>query len=128
MCCRDTPRRERRILLTRSEATAIASHTGLRPEKFCDDTGTAEPYTHAMKKVDGRCVFLRDEGCLIYTNRPLICRFFPFYLEKQDEGRFVFGVSEECPGVGRGPRLNRRFFYNLFRQAMISRGESVLPL
>jgi Fe-S-cluster containining protein len=127
-CCRDTLRRERRILLTEPEASAIASSTGLKVKEFSEQTEGAEPYTRQMRKVRGTCVFVRDESCSIYQRRPLICRFFPFYLEKREGDRFVFGVSEECPGVGQGPKLDRRFFYNLFRQAMIARGEQTLPI
>jgi Fe-S-cluster containining protein len=127
-CCRDTPKRERRVLLTESEAASIASRTGLKTDQFTERVEGTEPYTREMKKAQGTCVFLREKGCLIYTSRPLVCRFFPLYLEKRSGDRFVFGVSEECPGVGKGWLLDRRFFYNLFHQAMISRGETTLPV
>lgn len=31
-----------------------------------------------LRNIDGRCVFLSDEGlCIIYPNRPLGCRLYP---------------------------------------------------
>jgi len=32
-----------------------------------------------MKRVKGRCIFLKDDKCSIYEIRPEICRKFPFF-------------------------------------------------
>ena len=84
-------------------------------EKFAAKIDGFEPYVYQMKKTaEGSCVFLRDDSCSIYEVRPLICRFYPFQLQYRGNSRYVFGYTEECPGIGKGPQLERRFFEELF--------------
>jgi Fe-S-cluster containining protein len=74
-----------------------------------------KPYVFQMKKtVKGSCVFLRDGSCSIYEVRPLICCFYPFQLQNRGNDRYVFSYTEECPGIGKGPQLERMFFEELF--------------
>jgi Fe-S-cluster containining protein len=52
----------------------------------------------SMRRVNGRCIFLRDDKCTVYEHRPQVCRDFPFYR--------LFGVwfctdTAVCPGVER---------------------------
>ena len=32
-----------------------------------------------MKRVRGRCMFLKDDRCSVYEHRPRVCRSFPFF-------------------------------------------------
>ena len=48
--------------------------------------------------------------------RPLVCRFYPVWL-KQEGPIYVFGVTEECPGIGQGKRLERGHYVSLLRLA-----------
>ena len=34
-----------------------------------------------MKRVNGKCVFLKDDKCSAYEHRPTVCREFPFFTE-----------------------------------------------
>jgi len=99
------------------EAQLISDRTGKKIEDFAQETGLSQPYTHCIKKnSDGKCVFLRKDSCLIYTERPLVCMFYPFELKSDTGGRHVFGYTDECPCVGRGRKLARRYFTDLFKQ------------
>ena len=47
-----------------------------------------------LKNINGKCVFLGDEGCRIYPYRPLGCRLYPLvYDEASGTARF----DELCP-------------------------------
>ena len=47
-----------------------------------------------LKNVNGRCVFLGDDGCLIYAYRPEGCRLYP--LVYNEEWGDVF-IHDLCP-------------------------------
>lgn len=51
------------------------------------------------------CPFVRDEGCLVYENRPTTCRYYPLgvgslsHKEGSDEDEFYFFINEpHCKG------------------------------
>lgn len=54
---------------------------------------------------DGACLFVREEGCSVYENRPTACRYYPSGLlamksitEKADERHFVLVREDHCMG------------------------------
>ncbi|MBD3172693.1 hypothetical protein GF326_09495 [Candidatus Bathyarchaeota archaeon] len=114
-CCRDLEDRERRILLLSRDISRI------------EETGETDFYTKIdegkfkaiMCKENGKCVFYTDGGCCIYEQRALLCRMYPFWLEKQDNF-FIFGVDDKCPGVGQGTPLDEDFFAKLLEMALNS--------
>ena len=115
-CCGDTDNRVRSILLLKSDVIRIAEETALRPAAFAEKVAGCAPYRSRMTKTsDGRCVFLQKTACSIYPIRPLICRFYPFQLHPTPHG-YVFEYTDECPGIGNGPRLPRAFFTALFNR------------
>ncbi|MDQ1279934.1 MAG: uncharacterized protein QG670_1196 [Thermoproteota archaeon] len=117
-CCRDASYRERKILLLPLEAKQIARTLGFQIENLCRKTGL-QPFTFEMKKdSEGNCIFLKGNECQIYTIRPLICRFYPFWLEKRGNGIFSFNVTEECTGIGLGPLMKDDLFKKLFDMAI----------
>lgn len=74
-----------------------------------------------MKKDDsGKCFFLRDRLCTIYDARPLVCMFYPFELSHDGKGKYTFSCTDECPSVGRGNRLFRSFFEELFENSLMT--------
>lgn len=118
ICCGDTTQRIRSILLMLIEAERISNHTGQKIEDFAEKIGPSQPYTHCMRKnSDGKCVFLSIDSCAIYVERPLVCRFYPFELKGSVGGKHVFGYTNECPCVGSGRKLTKRYFVDLFRQS-----------
>jgi Fe-S-cluster containining protein len=62
----------------------------------------------ALKKLDGeKCVFLKENLCMIHRIRPSVCISFPFVF-KEEDGEFEWGLSakkEICPGLGIGSEV-----------------------
>jgi len=70
---------------------------------------------YLLKKVDGSCIFLKENGiatCTIYHDRPRVCRIYPFYVRvkplKGDGEDAVYNIGgrklyvyidANCPGV-----------------------------
>jgi len=108
----DVEGRDRRVMLLEKDLERL---------KAAGEQGFYTPidgdrFVAVTKKRDGRCVFLGEEGCRVYETRPLLCRMYPFYVDRQGNV-CVIGVDGGCPGVGGGPLSRRR----------ISRGSSATP-
>jgi len=106
-------------MLLRKDARAI-SDAVLKPiEAFATVTGGQRPYVYEMRKTleEGKCLFLEGTDCSIYTVRPLVCRFYPFELTTLKTGKPSFFCTGECPGIGKGKRLKKDYFENLFNRA-----------
>jgi Fe-S-cluster containining protein len=119
ICCGDTKEKTRHILLLRTEAEQIAK-TILQPiSKFAVKIKDRAPYSYEMKKraEDGKCVFLENNRCTIYSLRPLICRFYPFELKILHSQKYKFLFTEECPGINKGRMLSEGYFRKMFRLA-----------
>jgi len=106
-----------------SEVAEICEHLGLQKEDFADTLEGHESYKASMKKREGKCIFLRDNNCRIYEVRPLVCRFFPVWLVKEDLN-YSFNVTDKCPGIGKGAPLGREDFIFLLRTALSRRGQT----
>jgi uncharacterized protein len=115
LCCGDTSQKTRHILLLESETEEISVQSGLPIEEFTVETGST-PYVYEMKKpIDGKCFFLKDNQCRIYTTRPLICRFYPFELHfDPDKNIHVFSYTQECPNINKKDTMAKKDFDELF--------------
>jgi Fe-S-cluster containining protein len=103
-----------------SEDARTISETVLKPVKaFATETRGHGPYVYEMKKTRGesKCIFLEGTDCSIYAVRPLVCRFYPFELATLKNGKPCFSGTKECPGIGRGKRLERKYFESLLKRA-----------
>lgn len=117
-CCAHTEVRSRRILLSDLDMSRIVKNLGLKREDFAELIQDSPPFRYLMKMVGGKCIFLdEDKTCKIYELRPLICRCFPFWIERKGN-LFEFKASSDCPGVGKGKVLENEFFRNLLNQAV----------
>ena len=118
ICCGNTQERTRHVLLLDEEANEIGTATNQPIAEFAIEIEKRAPYRYEMKKTkeDGKCVFLKENRCVIYSKRPLICRFYPFGFAN-DEQQKTFYYTRECPGIGRGGTMNEIDFSKLFRQA-----------
>ena len=115
VCCSDTEHKTRHILLLQSDAEKISRKTSLSPEDFSDCVSGREPYVFEMKKIDGKCYFLKGNQCIIYELRPLICRFYPFEFKfSADQNCYQFEATRECVGIGKGKTLSKTDFEKLF--------------
>ncbi len=116
LCCGDTKEKTRHILLLEEEAQTIAAKTALSKQDFSLEISDKHPYCFEMKKTsEGKCIFLKDNHCTIYSLRPLICRFYPFELKfDPDQEQHAFSFTLECPAMLRGEILGKNFFLRLF--------------
>ncbi len=132
LCCGDTTEKTRHVLMLRSDAEKISILTGLPVNKFAHEIIGKIPYIYEMNKKpeNGECTFLEDNQCTLYAYRPLICRFYPFELSTNNDGKYVFRVTLECPGVrhlgtfGVGMKLNSDYFKALFDLACTELNEA----
>jgi len=83
-CCIDT-----RMPLSHNDIERI-SQQGYRFKDFVVKQGR-ERY---LKNRNGRCVFLGDNGCIIYSFRPEGCQLYPL-VYNENEGNIV--VHDYCP-------------------------------
>ena len=119
MCCSDTEKGARKILILKVEAEHISVEIMKNVEEFAEEIENSEPYVYRMKKTDNkRCIFLKNNLCSIYHIRPLICRFYPFQLKNIGNSRYVFIHTSECQGIGKGLQLKRGYFEKLFKKSI----------
>ena len=126
LCCGDTHQKTRRVLLLKSDAERIATSAKRQIDTFATQTTTKQPYVYEIRKnaQNGKCIFLQQNRCMIYQDRPLICKFYPFELATDIKGIYTFKTTEECPGVscpgrnGVGKKLDRRYFKELLELAL----------
>jgi Fe-S-cluster containining protein len=111
-CCGDVDGRTRMILLLPEDIERIEE----KGETDFYEEWDEGSLTGIMCKKDGKCVFYTGEGCRIYEKRALLCRMYPFWLEKQEDF-FVFGIDHECPGRESKP-LGEEFFAQLLEMAL----------
>jgi len=122
ICCGDTLKKTRRVLLLNSDAERIASHTKKAISEFAVKLEKNSPYVYEIKKKpkNGKCLFHQNNHCSIYPHRPLICKFYPFKLSADENGKYMFKVTIECPGVfcldtlKGGEILGTHYFRGLF--------------
>jgi hypothetical protein len=108
-CCRGID-----IILTPYDIIQLKHRLELDSEQFL--AIYTEP--HMMEKTDlpvvtlrllddeaRSCPFVRDEGCLVYTDRPTACRYYPIGMASlmhkegaDDEGFFFFVHEPHCKG------------------------------
>jgi len=106
-------------VLLKEDARTISEAVSKPAEAFATVTRSRGPYVYEMRKTlgEGKCIFLAGTECSIYTVRPLVCRFYPFELATMKNGKPRFLCTGECPGIGKGKRLEREYFENLFQEA-----------
>jgi Fe-S-cluster containining protein len=113
------------------EIRAIMERTGLpwleavEPpgEGEWDDRGRFHTLEWRLQKEGGSCKFYKIGGCMIYEERPLLCKTHPFFLEK---GALCFS---ECPGLGaRADRDRSQELAALLKQRRIAELEEAIAL
>jgi Fe-S-cluster containining protein len=115
ICCGDTKDKSRHILLLKNEVEQIAKATGRQIFNFAAKIEDNAPYSYKMKKrKNGKCVFLENNRCTIYSSRPLICRFYPFELKAMNNRKYTFLYTNECPGINKGQVLNEGYYRLMF--------------
>jgi hypothetical protein len=133
------------IYLTEKDVHAISNRTGMRPSDFVD---TLYDYSECYVKIedegrrvildlpvlkskeDTTCVFYQ-EGCSIYSVRPIACRLFPFRVEEEtlDNGDILLNISYNptCPGIGKGKMVDKKKLEGLVAEQFLQRSEDISP-
>ncbi len=115
-CCSDPKYRERRILLLKSDLERFLLNELFSGESV-KQVENQEPFIAEMKKTDGSCVLLTENGCKLYSSRALLCRMYPFWVERQD-ALLIIRHDEDCPGFGFGEPINENIFRRLLALAI----------
>ncbi len=79
-------------------------------------------YIALKKTADGKCIFLENNLCSIYSLRPVSCRSFPLFFSV-NSGDILWGLSsmsQICPGLGRGRPIEIQTITDLARHAVES--------
>jgi Fe-S-cluster containining protein len=103
-----------KIILTPYDILVLRERLGLASHDFITKYGqpvylekTDMPGVAIKLTDEGRCPFVTDEGCTVYTDRPSACRYYPVGMadfheggeEDQEEEKFFFIVKEShCKG------------------------------
>lgn len=72
-------------------------------------TSKGEAYIGLLKHQDGKCVFLKEDRCAIYSARPRLCQSFPYTFQKKGRGASIMiteFATRMCPGIGQGKNVN----------------------
>lgn len=119
-CCRDASHRPRKVLLLQADVEKLekAGEVGFKVEV----KGEA-PFVAEMRKAGGACIYLTKEGCRVYPHRALLCRTYPFWIER-DGRSFEIRFDARCIGFGHGGELKEDFFRDLVEQALEQRGDA----
>ena len=118
-CCRDASHRPRTVLLLPADAKRLE---GAGEREFMVEAEGKEPFVAEMRKVGGACIYLTQEGCRVYNDRALLCRMYPFSVER--DGRILeVRVDTRCSGFGHGGELKEEFYRDLLSHALEQRGE-----
>jgi Fe-S-cluster containining protein len=113
-CCGDVDKKTRMILLLPSDIKRIKD---TKKKNFYQEWSEGKFIGLMSKNENGMCIFHNIAGCSIYEQRTLLCRMYPFWLEKKDAS-FVFGISHDCPGTNKEKGLKEAFFANLLQMAL----------
>lgn len=113
-CCRDLPERKRNILLTKKDIVNIEN---VGKNSFYEREGNP-PFIGIMKMEEGKCFFFKEGRCMIYDNRALLCRTYPFWIERHSD-MFIIRPDPGCPGKGAGEELGGEFFKELLLMVLV---------
>ena len=104
--CTECCRQPGFVYLTAEDVHRAASFLGLTTEEF------ERRYVYRTRNRrrlrtprEGRCHFLRQDGCSIHPAKPTQCRIFPFWPELVESRREWNRTAGYCPGIGSGPLI-----------------------
>ncbi len=100
-CCTEIEPGSNIVMVNRQEIREITRTTGMMHDEIAEPypgriTCGEQTFTFgwAIRRAEGRCIFLHGNRCAIYESRPWICRTYPFMIS----GATV--VLSECQGAG----------------------------
>jgi len=117
-CCRDASHRPRRILLLPADIDRLEK---AGEKEFSVEIRGEDPFVAEIRKNRDACIYLTPKGCRVYPHRALLCKTYPFWIER-DGNIFEIMVDTRCLGIGHGGELDEGFYRDLLMQALEQRG------
>lgn len=133
------------IYLTEKDITAISKKTG---KKAADIVDTLYDYDGCYVKIkdsgsqvvldlpvmkskeDTTCIFYQD-GCTIYSVRPIACQLFPFRVDEDTSPNgdilLLISYNPTCPGIGKGHRVDKRKLEKMVADQFLLRTGDITP-
>jgi Fe-S-cluster containining protein len=119
-CCQDIENHERHILLIQRDLNRFRNGS-YDINDITESSNNDKPFENEMKKIKGKCILLTEIGCKAYEYRALLCRMYPFWIEKKDN-LFIIRFDTDCIGLGSGVHLKEKFYQDLITFAINERG------
>jgi Fe-S-cluster containining protein len=95
-CCEDTE-----IDLTPYDVERMSAHLGISQSAFVSEYCVPHPkhrlFLYRLKQKP--CVFLKDKKCTVYSARPNVCIFFPFFSFGIQEGSWQIYEKQNRPAI-----------------------------
>lgn len=96
------------VMVSPDEIDLLCKATGLAQDQITEpypewihDSGATLTFGRVLRRgEDGNCMFLKNNRCAVYANRPHICRTYPFMLDGEELLVFECGgctIGEETP-------------------------------
>ncbi|MFZ1984336.1 MAG: YkgJ family cysteine cluster protein [Desulfatitalea sp.] len=115
-CCTGAPGK---VFVGPDEIGPMADHLDMAVGPFTETY--LYPYKDSYSIAEdphGNCLFF-DQGCTLYTVRPLQCRTFPFWFSNLRSEKRWLKIQQECPGIGQGRLYSRQEILERVHRAMI---------
>jgi len=85
-CCSG---KDNEVMVSPDEIDQLCKATGLTPDQISEpypewihDQGATFTFGRVLRRgEDGNCMFLKNNRCTVYADRPHICRTYPFMLD-----------------------------------------------
>ncbi|MFO8009795.1 MAG: YkgJ family cysteine cluster protein [Dehalococcoidia bacterium] len=93
------------VQVSDEEIGAIAIQLGISESDFRDQytINTDGPGSRLIERDNSDCVFYNSTaGCVIYENRPVQCRTWPFWGENLVSPQTWENTAKTCPGINQG--------------------------
>ena len=90
------------VYVSREDLPPLAAFLGIGEDELRRRYVYSTKNTARLRRVRGRCPFLRDQGCSVHAAKPTQCRLFPFWPELIEDELELKETAKWCPGIGKG--------------------------
>ncbi|MFO8033108.1 MAG: YkgJ family cysteine cluster protein [Desulfohalobiaceae bacterium] len=95
-CCQG----EGGIILGSLDIQRLCKGLGLSREDFLAKYTLRQNHKTQLLSQNGNCIFFsRDQGCLVHTHKPDICRAWPFFQGNLRDEQSWLLAQDYCPGI-----------------------------
>jgi Fe-S-cluster containining protein len=94
------------VYLTLEDRRRLAKMLGMPTREFTRRCCAKKDGLFHLRDSGPECRFLEDNRCSVYEGRPTQCRTWPFWPENMGVRAWT-AIAAFCPGVGRGPTVQR---------------------